>query len=124
MDVTPLIPQGKRIIKKYGNGSFLVNDDYYKGNIIVSPDSVIPWQINNNTEISFDSLKSLTNQTNKIDILLIGCGNEHIKAPKELIIEFMKLGISAEMMTTGAACRTYNVLLSEERRVAAALIAV
>ena len=57
-----------------------------------------------------------------IEILLIGCGRRMVPLPKVLREELRAAGIVADAMDTGAACRTYNILLAEDRRVAAALL--
>jgi uncharacterized protein len=75
-------------------------------------------------DISIASLQPIISADPSVDILLIGCGPKFSLPPKVLREELRVAGISMEWMDTGAACRTFNVLLSEERRVAAALIAV
>jgi uncharacterized protein len=59
-----------------------------------------------------------------VEVLLLGCGLRLIQPGPAFRAELKALGVVVEPMDTGAACRTYNVLLSEDRRVAAALIAV
>jgi len=59
-----------------------------------------------------------------LDVLLVGCGPRFLPPPAGLVRALRESGIGLEWMDTGAACRTFNVLLAEERRVAAALIAV
>lgn len=124
MDITPLIPKNKKILNGYGNGIFKVNNDPYSGNIIICPDAVIPWEIENISLLDIKSLQSILNLKSEVELLVIGCGSEHVKLPLEIIKAFREKNISVEVMTTGAACRTYNVLLSEGRQLAAALIAV
>jgi uncharacterized protein len=59
-----------------------------------------------------------------VDILLIGCGTGPAPVPAPLRAGLKSAGMSLEWMDTGAACRTFNILLAEQRRIAAALIAV
>jgi uncharacterized protein len=123
MDITPIIPQGKNIIRGYGNMAFKINDDEYKGNIVLLPNQVEIWDAKAGGEIVAKSLEIIT-KNDEIEILLIGCGEVHIPLPQDLSRYFSSFNIGVEIMTTGAACRTYNVLLAEGRNVAAALIAV
>lgn len=123
MDITPVVPNDRKIIKSYGEKSFKVNDENIEGSIVIMPDNVENWQPRGYEEIDLDSFGFIDENSN-IEILLVGCGEEHKQVPHELHIHFAKMGIGVEFMTTGAACRTYNVLLSEERQVVAALIAV
>lgn len=123
MDITPVIPKGQNIIKGYGDMTFKINDDEHKSNIIVFPEKVLEWNISSYNSMSIESLKDIIS-CDELEILLIGCGNEHIPIDLNIDIELQKSGIGVEVMTTGAACRTYNVLLSEGRKVAAALVLV
>jgi len=77
-------------------------------------------------DIALDSLSALPALTedNRADILIVGCGNTFLPPPVELKDGLREWGLVLEWMDTGAACRTFNVLLAEERAVAAALIAV
>ena len=70
------------------------------------------------------SIASLEAALGGIDILLVGCGPRFAPPPDVLRAGLKARGIALEWMDTGAACRTFNVLLAEERRVAAALIAI
>jgi uncharacterized protein len=123
MDITPIIPQGKNIIKSYGNMAFKINDAEYSGNIILLPDRVDVWDIKSAENIATESLQIIT-QNDTVEILLIGCGEAHMPLPPDLYQYFSDFNIGVEIMTTGAACRTYNVLLGEGRNVVAALVAV
>lgn len=71
-----------------------------------------------------DALSAVLANADDIDILLVGCGPTFAAIPKGLRAALKDAGIILEWMDTGAACRTFNVLVAEERRVAAALIAV
>jgi len=68
-----------------------------------------------------DAVKSLPDP---VEVLLIGCGDNLMFLPEHLRQMFREAGISVDLMNTGAACRTFNVLMTEERRAAVALIAV
>ncbi len=119
MDITPLIPKNKKQIRSYGKNSFTVGDEEFNSNIIISPDSVTIWpekSFETITERSFDLLSDRT------ELLLIGCGKKHLPLPANIQVYFAEKNIAVDIMTTNAACRTYNILLAEGRNVSAALI--
>ncbi len=124
MDVTPLIPQGRKVIEAYGGNGFQVSGDSYPHSIQVFADDVLPWDIVTIHDLTEDHFKAVITAEPKIELILLGCGEKMSPIPSA-IRQFLKLhAITIDAMDTGAACRTYNVLLSEGRRVAAALIAL
>jgi uncharacterized protein len=126
MDVTPLIPQGKQVIDGYGDGGFRVSGTRVEGSIIVFPDRLIAWQAVALAEVTaalLDTVKA-EGTAGQVDLLLLGTGQRMAQIDRGLRQELRGAGVVIEVMDTGAACRTYNVLLSEGRKVAAALIAV
>jgi uncharacterized protein len=122
MDITPVIPVGKKVITSYGNFSFTVNNERLSTNIIITPDKVITWNITSIEKLSINHLQDII--AVKPEILLIGCGDKHHVLDHVIKFELKTYGITTETMQTGAACRTYNILLSEGRDLAAALIMV
>lgn len=123
MDMTPLIPSGKQVITAYRPGGFKVSGAEYQGSVIVFPDRVLPWPVSALEDLSVESLQPIIAEGAGIDVLLIGCGSR--MAPLVRLKKALReTGVGADPMDTGAACRTFNVLLAEERRVAAALIAL
>lgn len=131
MDVTPLIPEGRQIIQGYGDGRFMVAQIVHDGAVIVMPELTVPWAVGWSRTadaagvigaLSIDSFTPLFENRDVFDILLIGCGPKQIFVPPALRQALRDKGPVVEMMDTGAACRTYNLLLAEERRVAAALL--
>lgn len=123
VDITPLIPAGRQVIESYGPRGFRVSGLAYQGSILVFPDKVESWMAAIMAEVNFASLKPLLDHGG-VEILLLGCGKSIARLPEELRQALRRQGIVVDAMDTGAACRTYNVLLAEERRVAAALLAV
>jgi uncharacterized protein len=121
MDVTPLIPADRQVIDSYGSGSFCVSGVVYEGAVIVFPDASLPWAARRIEDVTAASLEPLFTHGG-VQILLIGCGRRGALLSKELRIRLKEAGIVPDAMDTGAACRTYNVLLAEDRRVAAALL--
>lgn len=92
------------------------------GSIIVFPERAVPWPISGADDITVKSLQEAVNGGCRI--LLIGCGPRFLPPPGALRRELKEQGIILEWMDTGAACRTFNVLLAEDRNMAAALVAV
>ena len=125
LDITPQVADSKTLLHGYGGGGFRISGaGRLEGSQILFPEKIIPWKAKSVKEISLDSLSPIIVESNRIDILIIGCGIEFFPIPYTLRDELRKQGIVLEWMDTGAACRTFNVLLVEERPVAAALIAV
>jgi uncharacterized protein len=121
MDVTPLIPADRQVIDSYGARGFHVSGAGYEGAILVFPDATIPWPVSGLGEVTPESLRPVI-EHGGIERLLLGCGRRMQPVPPGLRQALRQSGIVLEFMDTGAACRTYNVLLAEERRVAAALL--
>lgn len=94
------------------------------GSVVVWADGWTAWPVADAGAITADDLAVVRAMAERVDILLIGCGTAFGPEPPGLRAALKALGIVLEWMDTGAACRTYNVLVGEGRRVAAALIAV
>jgi len=122
VDVTPLIPAGRQVIESYGPKGFRVSGVAYSGAIFVFPDKVESWTALIMADVDEASLQPLLDRG--VEILLLGCGKSIARLPETLRQELRRHGIVVDVMDTGAACRTYNILLSEERRVAAALLPI
>ncbi len=119
-DVTPLIPAGRQVVDSYGRKGFHVSGVAYEGAIVVTADATVAWRVTSLADVTVESLSVLFDRG--IEILLLGCGAHLMPVPGELRVALRQKGIVVDAMDTGAACRTYNVLLAEERRVAAALL--
>ncbi|MGL4491031.1 MAG: Mth938-like domain-containing protein [Rhizobiaceae bacterium] len=113
---------GRAPIDAYGNGGFRFADMSHIGSILCLPSGVYGWPISG--EFQFSDFDKLIAETDDYDVLLVGMGKEIRPFPKDLRAALKEAGVVVEPMSTGAAVRTYNVLLAEERRVAAALLAV
>lgn len=124
MDVTPEIPEGRQIIQSYGGGGFRIADAAYSGSVLVFPERTVGWGVADFAELTAESLEPVTRAAAELDLLLIGCGPRMQLLSKALHTDIRGTGLGIDTMDTGAACRTFNVLLAEERRVAAALIAI
>lgn len=124
MDITPLVPEGQQIIDSYGPGMFRVSGTVHRGSVLVFPDRTVPWRVRRLEALSTEDLAEVTAWEPAVDVLLIGCGERMRLVPAAVKGALRREGIGVEPMDTGAACRTYNVLAAEGRRVAAALIAL
>ena len=124
MDITPLVPEGRQIVQSYGSGRFKVSQIEFEGSIIVLPERTISWAIDSLEDINLETLSPVFEVEPQIEILLIGCGAMMQLLPKQLTDTCRQRGLAVDPMDTGAACRTYNILASEGRRVAAGLVAL
>ena len=123
-DVSPLIPSGRQLIESYGENRFRVAGLVHTGSIIVLPGKTVPWSASTWAGVTIDSLSAIDPHAADIEVLLLGCG-ENAQLPSRALRDALReKGIVVEPMNTGAACRTFNVLMAEDRRVAAALVAV
>ncbi|HVM79582.1 MAG TPA: Mth938-like domain-containing protein [Stellaceae bacterium] len=123
MDLTPIIPAGRQVIESYGAGGFRVTGVLHRGSILVFPDATLTWAARDLAEVTMETLGPVAARGG-IEILLLGCGERMRPVAPELRRELRAAGIVVDAMDTGAACRTYNVLMAEDRRVAAALLAL
>ena len=115
---------GRAPINAYGNGGFRFADMSHRGSLLALPSGIQPWQAVSAADIDAASLAVVLAEADAIDILLIGTGDDLVPLGPAIRQYLADAGISADPMATGAAVRTFNVLLSENRAVAAALIAV
>ena len=114
----------RNVITGYGNGGFRIGERRHEGSLIVLPDEVLNWPVSGMPDLTTESLAEVAARSRRIDILLLGCG-EASDNPAGSLRDFLRAcGIVVDAMTTGAACRTYNILITEDRLVAAALMAV
>ena len=123
-DITPAVPQGRQVVESYGDGRFRISGAVWTGSVLLRPDAVQSWPVDGFRDLTLESLMPLTEGEHIPEILLIGCGSRAELLPRALREAIRAEGMVADAMDTGAACRTYNVLMAEDRRVAAALIAV
>ncbi len=115
---------GRAPIEAYGSGGFRFADMSHRGSVLALPSGIWAWPPKTAAEIDEVSLARVFAEKTEIDIFLIGCGRDPVLLPALLRKLLRDAGISFDVMPTRAAASTYNVLLAEGRRVAAALIAV
>ena len=118
MDLTPLVRPGTQVIERYGASGFRVSGQVYLGAVLVFPDRTIAWEA---AAATAESLALIVDHGG-VELLLLGLGRRMTPVAAALRAALRANGIALEAMDTGAACRTYNVLLGEDRRVAAALL--
>lgn len=124
MEFKKVTSQEETAISSYGDGGFRIGEQKSEGSILITPKGYYPWHAVDASSITLESLKRITDQAQDIDILLIGTGENMTFLNKQLRVSLEAATISVDIMATGAAARTYNILLAEGRKVAAALIAI
>jgi uncharacterized protein len=115
---------GQAPIDAYGNGGFRFAQMSHRGSILCLPSGIYAWPPGQADEIDAESLAPVLAEKDALDLLLLGTGPRQQLPSSALRRVFLEADIALEAMDTGAACRTYNVLLAEARPIAAALIAV
>ncbi|MCZ4089400.1 MULTISPECIES: Mth938-like domain-containing protein [Sinorhizobium] len=115
---------GRAPIDAYGNGGFRFADMSHRGSVLMLPSGIYAWDVVEGDPLSVDKFERALEEARDIEVLLVGTGREIRPLPAELKAALRAQNISSDPMSTGAAVRTYNVMLAESRAVAAALIAV
>ncbi|MEJ6709478.1 MAG: Mth938-like domain-containing protein [Amylibacter sp.] len=104
-------------VDSYGPGFFRVQEELHEGAMFLNADGVLSWG-------GFDDLAPLINSIESYDIVFIGTGADIAPLPKDVRTALDDAGVATEVMSSPSACRTYNVLLSEGRSIALAVLAV
>lgn len=116
--------QGRAPIDGYGQGGFRFAGMSHRGSLLIVPSGIYAWNVASPREITEQSLARIFAEADEIDLLMIGSGRDPVALPPAIRDRCKQLSISVDTQPTGGATSTYNVLLDENRRVAAALIAV
>ena len=111
-------------IEAYGKGGFAFADMSHRGSLLCLPDAIWAWPVARPQDIDQYSLERVFASANAIDTLIVGTGTVVWLPPKALREALRAVRVVLDPMQTGPAIRTYNIMLGERRRVAAALIAV
>jgi uncharacterized protein len=111
-------------IDAYGNGGFRFAGMSHRGSLLCLPDAIEAWDVSRAEEISRQALARVLARRADLDLAILGTGESLVVPSAEVRAAFATAGVGLEFMATGAAARTYNMLLGEGRRVAAALVAV
>lgn len=115
---------GRAPIDAYGNGGFRFADMSHRGSLLCLPSGIYGWDVAEGDPLVDIVFQRILDETADIEVLLVGTGKEIRLLPPDLKVRLREAGIVSDPMSTGAAVRTYNVMLAESRAVAAALIAV
>ncbi|MBP2238067.1 uncharacterized protein J2Z31_004594 [Sinorhizobium kostiense] len=115
---------GRAPIDAYGNGGFRFADMSHRGSVLMLPSGTYAWDISEGDPLAIGKFKRVLDEAREIEVLLVGTGREIRPLPADLKAALKAASIFSDPMNTGAAVRTYNVMLAESRAVAAALIAV
>jgi uncharacterized protein len=122
-DDVPHFPRSASI-DGYGKGGFAFAGMSHRGSLLCLPDSIWTWDVTQQSQIDRYALQRVFDAANGIDTLIVGTGTEVWIPPSQLRSALRGVNIVLDAMQTGPAIRTYNVMIGERRRVAAALIAV
>jgi uncharacterized protein len=114
---------GRPVMERYSPEGFRISGQLFSGAVLLLPDGARDWPVTSVAEVTVESLEPVTSRRD-VEILLLGTGARMLGMPVALRQELRRRGIGLEPMDTGAACRTYSVLVSEDRRVAAALLKI
>jgi len=115
---------GRAPLEAYGDGGFRFANMSHRGSLLCVPSGIYGWSVSEPADFSEEAFQKVFEEQADIEVLLIGTGSDLAPLPSALKDRFREVGILADPMSTGAAVRTYNVLLSEDRAVATALLAV
>jgi uncharacterized protein len=115
-------PSQVQLIRSYGPGRFLIGQREWRSAVLVTPSVTFEWPVARAEDLSLDNLAPLKDAPVPTEFLVLGCGARSIFVRPDLRAALKAEGMALEVVDTGSACRIYNVLLAESRRVAAALI--
>jgi len=111
-------------IEAYGKGGFAFDAMSHRGSLLCLPEAIWPWPVERPEQIDRAQLARVFDAAGGIDMLIIGTGTAVWLPPTPLREALRRVKIVLDAMQTGPAIRTYNIMIGEKRRVAAALIAV
>jgi uncharacterized protein len=111
-------------VEAYGKGGFVFDSMSHRGSLLCLPDAIWAWPVTRPEDIDRTSLARVFEAANAIDTLIVGTGAGVWLPPPALREALRRVKVVLDAMQTGPAVRTYNIMIGERRRVAAALIAV
>ncbi len=115
---------GRHLIEAYGAGGFRFADMSHRGSILALPSGIKAWEPSEARGLTPENFAAVLAEREDIDLLLLGTGLDIVPVSDAVRWSLREVRIGLNVMQTGAAARTYSILLAENRRVAAALIAV
>jgi uncharacterized protein len=121
MPLAEQIINGSHSIQAYAEGEVTISERVYQGSLVLSATEIIsPWPVTSVADLTpraFDCVVDL-----KPEVVLLGTGEQQTFPAIEILGHFANLGLGVEVMNTGALCRTFNILVAEDRQVVAAII--
>ncbi|HHJ20243.1 MAG TPA: hypothetical protein ENJ84_10550 [Gammaproteobacteria bacterium] len=121
MKVSQELDTGIHAFTHYSEGQIAINGQFYTHSLIVSAQRLTTdWSINTVLELTTENLAPI--DSHQPEVVLLGTGLQQVFPDTRILAYFLQRGIGCEVMDTGAACRTYNVLAGEGRRVVAAVL--
>jgi len=121
MELTRQPPGGQNHIQSVTDLEIRIAGEAYTNALLLTADSLVrDWPVGRAEEITVEHLEAILKL--RPEVVLIGTGKRQVFLHPELLMSFYRNGIGVEMMSTAAACRTFNVLISDNRKVAAALL--
>lgn len=115
-------PAQVQVIRAYGPGHFLISERDWREPVLVTPTGTAPWPVTRAEELSAGNVTAARQGAAPAELLIVGCGPRAVFIPPPVRAALREAGLALEAVDTGSACRMYNVLLAEGRRIAAALI--
>lgn len=117
------------IISEYGDAGFTIGGEFIAGSVMISGAdgigfTITPWAIDDPEQITAENLSQLYDMKDRPNLIVLGIGKEMNHPFSKLRAALSKQAMAVEILTTPAACRTWNLLLSEGRKVAFAAIAI
>ena len=122
-DPTPYYPT-QVPIDAYGNGGFRFAGGSHLGSLLFLPSGVYAWGAKSMVDLTAQHFEKILKEARDADFVLLGTGEKQIFPDAAMFALFDEAGLGLEVMDTGAACRTYNLMMAEKRAVMAALMAV
>jgi len=110
--------RSKHLIRGYSSGEVRVNDQAIRHNCLISPDQILDWRVTH--QLSATDVQPIIAMNP--EVVILGLTDMQLQPNATIHAAFLERGIGFEVMDIGAACRTFNILLGEERRVTAALL--
>ncbi|MBC8509387.1 MAG: Mth938-like domain-containing protein [Chloroflexi bacterium] len=108
-------------IQGYDPGQIVINEQIHRESLVLSADQLIsPWPVHAVDELHPDNLACI--YALKPDVILLGTGEKQVFPSIDILGYFARQGVGVEVMNTGALCRTFNILIAEDRQVVAAVI--
>lgn len=124
-DITPMIRADAQVIQSYIPGQFKISGKYIKGPVLVFPRQALSWDVKSEANsLQPADFEPIFAHAGEVDVVLLGCGDRMRMVPQPVKQAAWQRSMMIEPMDTGAACRTYNVMLAEGRRVIAAMLPV